>query len=490
MQYNYTENYPQPQAPPSWGFVATSWGGQSQTPLPPSPHGQSSGDAYYGYGGSSTDAYHGYGDSGADAYAGRPGETEEEPSQMSALEYEDPRKQARELKRKAKLKEERKKQKLEDAMNATRILCFMALWNAFMWALPMFGNSWNQRMFAGFGIEFLKIQTGMLTLHVELFCEKKGWPINLIENKICQLFAEMNGTQSLHAARDLACSTRFSPESCDIMQWVWHSSWIILFTFTVSGLTSVLGGVCLYYYWYVQHLKKIRMVAMFCFAISPIFGCMGFGIWSMFQPDLGDIPRAWTTVFEALTTTQILSIKPINESSIWTRCGWCWFFCLLSCAFSIAGVLVYAAFFKKHHEEKEHMKAERKRQRQLDREIEATEEKTAEVEFRGHGGLDLAGQDYSNYDPGMQQHAASDQGTPLHSAAYTPGGCAAYMPNSTAGYGYGYASSSLSPHAHGYNAGHAHNYPTAPTHPQSYPPSSQGVYGSGAGGYHSQYHQY
>mmetsp|Transcript_98723 Transcript_98723/g.171018 ORF Transcript_98723/g.171018 Transcript_98723/m.171018 type:complete len:503 (+) Transcript_98723:115-1623(+) len=482
MQYNYGQNYggdpqgqqygdaygqhyggaPQgqpygapPQAPPSWGVMPANYnpGLYAQSSFPPSPHGQSSSDAYGNY-------------------APRPDAAEK---RMQALEIMEKRDEIKEERRKVKLKQNKKLQKLEDAENAAKIIAFLGVWDAFMWALPCFGNSWSWRMFNGFGIGGLTISTSLLAINVELYCDKKGPIADHIENKVCRLFEPLNGTQSLHHAMDLGCSIHFNHEACNAMSTLYYTSFMIIFCFMISALTSILGGICMYYYYFLSPLKKIRETALVCFAVSPVTGIAAFFAYSALSPDLGDLPRAWTSIVSTLDGgLGTFAIRPTGETNIFTRCGWCWFFCWISMAFSIAGVIVFLAFFKKHHGEKAAMKDERREKRQMEREIESIEDRCADLEFPDLG---PENNDASNYGADAQQpyYAASDQAVPLHKAAYPPGG--SYAPSSTT-----YASGPSS----GYSSYPPNSQGSYPPTQESYPPSMQGGYPQGGyspGGY-------
>lgn len=439
MQYDYGQNYGggqghydyggAPQPVPSWGNVP-SWGvvppNFNTGPYAESGYGQSSGYADSGYGQSSGDAY----------YEQRVhAEAEAAKKRLAAMEIMDRRNEVKEERRQVKLKQQRKAQKLEDNNNAAKIICFMGIWNAAMWALPCYGNSWNWRMFHGFGPSGLMITTSLLQIHVDLHCNKGAWgfggapgyAIDNPENKVCRLFTNMNGTHSLHMAMDLGCSFHFNGEACSAMTRLYYISFIVIVTFMLSALTSIMGGICMYYYYWLQPIKKIRRIALGCFVISPSAGIIGFAIYSALSPDLGDIPRAWTSIVSTIDGgLGTFAVRPTNEGYFWVKCGWCWFFCWISMAFAIAGTMVFLAFFKKHPNEKAEMKAIRKEKRQMEREIEKTLDQAENVEFEGYTGGKLD----SNYPAGAQQ--------PLYKESYDPGGSygasTAYASGQSGGY--------------------------------------------------------
>lgn len=332
------------QAPPSWGVVPLSSGGAS------------GGMASYP---SSSPLYGASPQVSQDYYP-------EEYTQYQ--EYQDPVEYAKEkikkLDKKAKKQERKRKQKVEDAKTAAETLIGLGVWNAIMWVVPCFGNKWYVKMFNGFGINFTKIYISLFTINVNIECsvtdlgfkdvlKKVGIDKEKLEQwgpeyQICSLLAHMNGHHSLQAAKTMACALP-GYDACYIMSTLWWTSYMLIFAFAVSAITSLFGSMFLYYYWYVDHLKVVRNWALGFYASSPFLGVLCFAFYNVIAPDVGDLPRTWTAFVSTFNAgTKIGAIEPIGEDVFWNKFGWCWFFMYLTIGSSLAGPLIWGMWFIKH----------------------------------------------------------------------------------------------------------------------------------------------
>lgn len=217
-------------------------------------------------------------------------------------------------------------------------------------------------MFEGFGVGFTRIRSSLFTIDVVVECHIMDWPFGIDSEKmaslspthqVCKIFSHMNGTHSLHKAKDLACT--ISHHACYIMEVMFYSSFFLVFGYAVSALTSFIASMFLYYYWYVEHLKSIRNWACALFALSPTLGTISFAMYNVAMPDIGELPRSWTAMVQMVNAgTGIGEIKPIGEDVFYNRWGWCWFISYIVILFSLAAPLSWGFWFNRHYDEKQH----------------------------------------------------------------------------------------------------------------------------------------
>lgn len=387
-----------PSQPPSWGFVPTSL---QSTTLP-----------------SST------------SYPSAASQDASWPTYAPEAEYKDPKAEAKEQLKKIEKKERRSKQKKKDAKSATEWLLFLGIFNAVMWAIPVFGTGWHQKMFNGFGIGFTRIKTSLFSIQVDVECHVMDWPFGIDsdmmaklspEHQVCKIFQHMHGTHSLHKAKDLACT--ISHQACYIMETIWLWSFVLVFGNAVSALTSIIASMFLYYYWYIEHLKAIRNWAMALYAFSPAIGTLSFATYCIAMPDLGDLPRSWTAMVQMVNAgTGLGEIRPIGDDVFYNKYGWCWYLSYIVILFSLAGPVSWGFWFNRHHEEKQHELAAVNERLEIENAIVELEEKQDHLAWGGG----VAPQSSDGYGAGCAAQPAAGYGA----------GYGANQP--VAGYGAGY----------------------------------------------------
>jgi hypothetical protein len=88
------------------------------------------------------------------------------------------------------------------------------------------------------------------------------------------------------------------------------------------------------------------------YGASPFLGVVCFAFYNVIAPDVGQLPRAWTSGIQVAKGAAQLyglgEINPIGEDVFWNKFGWCWFFMYITIAFSLATLVVWGMFFIKH----------------------------------------------------------------------------------------------------------------------------------------------
>lgn len=466
---------------PSWGAFPEGWDGASltQSMVSTGPSGPSTGTEY-------SSGIYGTQAAPQSQYSDYPAEF---------TEARDPVQEAKDKKKKLERRDRRGKRKRNDAKTAAETLLYLGVWNVIMWTIPILGGAWHKRMFAGFGIGFTQMQTSLFTMTFSVECHQMAWPFGLDDSKfkelspehqVCKILDKMTGTHSLHAARDMACAiTHISPssQSCSLMETVLYGSYFLIFGYAISALLSFIATMFLYYYWYEEHLAQIRNWAMALYVMSPVTGMMSFLIYTLIMPDLGELPRAWTSMVQSFNAgTGLGEIHAIGDDVFWVKYGWTWFFSYITFAFAMAAPVVWGVFFKKHEDEKVHERAAEKEIQAIEDAVVELEEKQDYVET---GNMDMyAGKQLTSGYPGSQ-YDASMSGAESSAGYGSQGGYGAYDARaggaSAASWQGGYGAydgraggASVASSQGGYGAYEARGNP------------SQGAYGAYGGGYGSQ----
>lgn len=314
---------------------------------------------------------------------------------------EDPEQVAKNAKKKAERRDKRGKRKRDAAKTANEVLLSLGIFNSILWTICIFGGQWHSTMFAGFGVGFTQLSANLFSLSFTVECPQIAWPFGLDDSKfkamspehqVCKILQSMHGTHSLRTVKGMACAitaTFPSSEACSIMGTMEHCSYFLIFGLGISALLSFFSSVVLYYYWYEEHMKQIRNMAMGLYCASPVTGILAFTIYTIIIPDVGDLPRSWTSMVQMFNGgTGIGEIKSIGDG-IWNKHGWTWFFCFVTFAFAIAPPVVWGVFFKKHPDERAHERSAEKEIAQIELAVVELEEKRDYVET---GNMDMYAQ--------------------------------------------------------------------------------------------------
>lgn len=312
----------------------------------------------------------------------RIGETEEQRQIRKLQEREDKRYR-------------RRQQEQSDSGNSVKLVCMMCVFHSFCKLFVLSGNSWNHARFTGGGTSLIRISTSMFYIDVDIDCEGKVWP----ESMMCEVAAPMTGTHWLHKGKSLACG--ISSSACSVMQRIWWSTFIIFGSFFLAFICDILGAIFLYYYWYDKPLPEARQWAMSFLVGGPLFMATGLVAWSLFTPNLNELPQGWAPGGYKF-------FKAVTESCPF---GWCWWFSIASVIVQVTGLMIIPCFFS-HHE---------------------AEEAAEEAEIAKREGI---------LDEIAQEHMAKAR--MLDNQAHGPASTASTMPPASGAPSYGYGSSASS----------------------------------------------
>lgn len=282
-------------------------------------------------------------------------------------------------------KERRNARRSRSKLDAVYALLIMSGLSALCWIISILGNSWQSVQFAGIGFAFLEIQASATSLHVTFHCHKErqeswlkkrvlgNFQFHAPENWLCHILEEsLNGRWSLQDAKATGClDLNLMGEPCMHMTMLFYSNCFLIFGFVVAAVFQILAAICLYYYWFVEPLQKIRHASGVYFSLAPSIGISSYLIWTFITPDLTELPRSYTNSISSFgPLAQVLRINRADSMPF----GWTFFFAVFTAMLSIATIMVWGTFLKPHDDE-------RKVERARDRIKEGFEEKIHEMEI-------------------------------------------------------------------------------------------------------------
>jgi len=250
-----------------------------------------------------------------------------------------------------KRKQRRRERRERDKENGIWSLMILGTVCAFMWGIPIVGGSWHSKEFNGIGASYFEVHTGLLSINVEISCGK-----NILEDQLCNLMGKLKGRHSLRSATDLTCavgqgtSLTGNSEACYMMRQLYYASIPPIICFLLALIMYGMAVGFIYYYWFIEPLKRTRNLAHIWFVLGLVFGIIGFGLWTLVSPDIAQFPKAMVG-----TALRIPAVGgDIFGNSIDNLpYGWTWFWCIFSLGFSVATVLVWKVFFHPHPEERD-----------------------------------------------------------------------------------------------------------------------------------------
>jgi len=210
----------------------------------------------------------------------------------------------------------------EDNRGCANMLVFWGILNALLWALPLLGDSWWNKIWHGMSVDKLTVQVGLFNMEVHVECKD-----NLVgEMALCYAMKKYGDHNGGHWAvleiQEQMCKD-YKP-SCSVMERLYTAGFAPLGLLPAAAAFEVLGVLLLYFYWNGKPTSLVRGLANKCSVMAPISGMMGFACWMMISPYLIELPRFWAAEagHKEFANGAVLGFK----ESFSLQAGWC---CLL-----------------------------------------------------------------------------------------------------------------------------------------------------------------
>eukprot|EP00434_Breviolum_minutum_P011331 symbB.v1.2.009998.t3/scaffold646.1/size176640/14 len=306
-----------------------------QTPMPGAGYG-------YGYGGYGYDAAYYDPSYGSAQDAPPPGIqlTKEQKYQMKQAKRAKKLEEANE--RCAKLKEKQQKQKESDAANFLigMSIAYMGLGTLF--GLTVIGPSWGAKEFTGLGAGTVGMRTSLFNMHIDISCDKSFIAEEILCKKVMKNF---EGDHDMQRVQGNSCA--LFPSACEVLSRCYIASMPLFGCITFAVLSSYSAAFCLFTYSKSVADPSLRMwTGAFTFA-TPLFATGGIVAWALLMPDLGEIPRSWSTLASGFGAGGIIGHEETHDFQF----GWTFFAACIIDLFMLVASFVWMCMFKRRDDE-------------------------------------------------------------------------------------------------------------------------------------------
>lgn len=252
--------------------------------------------------------------------------------------------------------------KQKDSESIVIYMCIMSVLNMFLLAVPMLGGSWNYRSFVGLGLKIMNIKTSLFYITVDIQCGK-----NFIEDVLCQAGDRVNGVHSLHQAQAMSCA--ISNSACEVMSRIYAARLIVFLSFSASIVMLGLSAYFLYYYWFIESAPKIRAWGTTLNTMAPFVGMFGMAFWSLYVPDLADLPKGWTASTSILQGYSLFGWHAIQAFPF----GWCYIMSAIVYLEMCVFLCIWPWFFRESINEEKWKDEQEKQKDELEAKIMAVD---------------------------------------------------------------------------------------------------------------------
>merc|ERR1719456_1869428 len=179
----------------------------------------------------------------------------------------------------------------EDSASCANLLCGWGILNGLLWAVPLLGDNWWNKIWHGMSIDKLTVGVGLFNMEVHLQCSE-----NMVgETSLCYAMKKYadhdNGHWAILEIQEEMCG-RYKG-SCATMSRLYQAGFAPLVLLPAAAAFEVLAILLLYFYWHGKPTALIRGLANKCASLAPFIGVMGFTGWMICSPYLQELPRYW-----------------------------------------------------------------------------------------------------------------------------------------------------------------------------------------------------
>jgi len=182
----------------------------------------------------------------------------------------------------------------EDNAACANILCGWGIVNGILWACPLLGDSWWNKIWHGMSVDKMTLVVGLFNLHVELECK----PPSFGDTKLChaiQPFSDQhNGNWNMAELAQVMCKEY--KQSCGMMDRMALAGYAPLVALPCAAAFEVLAVLLLYFYWNGKPSGMVRNLGNKCAVLAPFAGTAGFCAWLIMSPYLSELPRMWAAI--------------------------------------------------------------------------------------------------------------------------------------------------------------------------------------------------
>lgn len=263
-------------------------------------------------------------------------------------------KQEARMARKAKKLEEaskrceklREKQKEQQAKDASCFLIFMSigfLGLGTLMGLTIVGSSWGSKEFTGLGVGLVTMHSSLFSMKIDISCDKSF----MLEEGLCKkVLKPFEGTHDLQRVQGNACA--LVPSACEVLGRCYYASIPLFICIALSVLSSFSAAFCLFTYSKSVADPALRQWANAFTLATPVLATGGIVTWAVMMPDLGEIPRSWSTLAMGFGLSDAFGYTETRDFQF----GWTFFAaCIIDFCMIITGFIWFCMFRRSDDED-------------------------------------------------------------------------------------------------------------------------------------------
>jgi len=196
-----------------------------------------------------------------------------------------------------------------DNKSCANMLVAWGILCALLWAVPLLGDGWWNRLWHASGVDKLEVSLGLFNMEIHLEC-KENFSGDMSLCYAMKKYADHNqGRWSILEIEEEMCKS-YKP-SCSVMERLYSAGIAPLVLLPVAAAFETLGVLLLYFYWNGKPTSLIRSLANKCSVMAPFSGMMGFTAWTVIAPYLIELPRLWAAEagHEVLANGAVMGFK-------------------------------------------------------------------------------------------------------------------------------------------------------------------------------------
>jgi len=176
-----------------------------------------------------------------------------------------------------------------DNESCANLLCFWGILNGLLWAVPLLGDNWWNKVWHGTSVNKLTMCLGLFNMYINVECTDS------YDERLCHSMQEYSDHDGGHWAikelRDKMCEG--VPDKCHIMERLVQAAYGPLVMLPAAAAFEVLAILLLYFYWHGKPSGLVRTLSSKCAALAPFAGILGFISWLLWSPYMHELPRIW-----------------------------------------------------------------------------------------------------------------------------------------------------------------------------------------------------
>jgi len=175
----------------------------------------------------------------------------------------------------------------DDNASCATTVCFWGIFNGLLWAVPLLGDNWWNKVWHGLGVRKLTMSLGLFNVATAVDCD--GYAET--NAQLCTAWTKYSHPMAITEMRDDMCKA--VPGKCPVMQSVVQAGYIPLYGLPAAAACEVLSILLLYFYWHGKPSGLARNLGVRVASFAPVVGMLSVFSWLLWCPYMHELPRIW-----------------------------------------------------------------------------------------------------------------------------------------------------------------------------------------------------